>query len=193
MSAEEMQTAMAGYFKQFRDLRVTVKDVFVWTDGAKAAIEWDWDIIGEEMERGPSRTMQSSWTWSAAGLPLGVSILISAIRFDGQALVPTGDVSERVHLQGRQPRSPSWSSTDRARAERNQERFSPNKGRKNKGQEKIDSLALIAMAISSGQRTTQIVQSVKFRRHGQHGSSITSGKRVVGHGDDLTHHQRVVD
>jgi limonene-1,2-epoxide hydrolase len=41
--AEEMQTTMAGYFKQFRDLRVTVKNVFVSTDGAKAAIEWDWD------------------------------------------------------------------------------------------------------------------------------------------------------
>ena len=42
--AEEMQTAMAGYFKQFRDLRVTVKNVFISTDGAKAAIEWDWDV-----------------------------------------------------------------------------------------------------------------------------------------------------
>jgi ketosteroid isomerase-like protein len=42
--AEEMPTAMAGYFKQFRDLRVTVKNVFISTDGAKAAIEWDWDM-----------------------------------------------------------------------------------------------------------------------------------------------------
>jgi len=42
--AKEMQTAMAGYFKQFRDLRVTVKNVFISTDGAKAAIEWDWDV-----------------------------------------------------------------------------------------------------------------------------------------------------
>jgi limonene-1,2-epoxide hydrolase len=42
--AAEMQTAMAGYFKQFRDLRVTVKNVFISTDGAKAAIEWDWDV-----------------------------------------------------------------------------------------------------------------------------------------------------
>ena len=42
--AEEMQTAMAGYFKQFRDLRVTVKNVFISNDGAKAAIEWDWDV-----------------------------------------------------------------------------------------------------------------------------------------------------
>jgi ketosteroid isomerase-like protein len=42
--AEEMQTAMAGYFKQFRDLRVTVKNVFISTDGGKAAIEWDWDV-----------------------------------------------------------------------------------------------------------------------------------------------------
>jgi ketosteroid isomerase-like protein len=42
--AAEMQSAMAGYFKQFRDLRVTVKNVFISTDGAKAAIEWDWDV-----------------------------------------------------------------------------------------------------------------------------------------------------
>ena len=42
--AEEMQAAMAGYFKQFRDLRVTVKNVFSSTDGAKVAIEWDWDV-----------------------------------------------------------------------------------------------------------------------------------------------------
>ncbi len=41
---EKMQTAMAGYFKQFRDLRVTVKNVFISSDGAKAAIEWDWDV-----------------------------------------------------------------------------------------------------------------------------------------------------
>src|SRR5581483_11779024 len=39
-----MQTAMTGYFKQFRDLRVMVKNVFVSSDGAKAAIEWDWDV-----------------------------------------------------------------------------------------------------------------------------------------------------
>ena len=44
VSAEEMQTAMAGYFKQFRDLRVTVENVFISSDGAKAAIEWDWDV-----------------------------------------------------------------------------------------------------------------------------------------------------
>ncbi len=69
--AEEMQTAMAGYFKQFRDLRVTVKNVFISTDGAKAAIEWDWDV---------TRRRDGAWTWSAAGLPLGASILISAIR-----------------------------------------------------------------------------------------------------------------
>jgi len=42
--AEEMQTAMAGYFEQFRDLRITVKNVFISTDGTKAAIEWDWDV-----------------------------------------------------------------------------------------------------------------------------------------------------
>ncbi len=44
MPAAEIQTAMAGYFKYFSDLRVTVKNVFVSTDGTKAAIEWDWDV-----------------------------------------------------------------------------------------------------------------------------------------------------
>ena len=43
--------------------------------GARTLID-----LGEEMEFGPSRAMQSSWTWSAAGLPLGANILISAIR-----------------------------------------------------------------------------------------------------------------
>ena len=42
--AEEMQAAMTGYFKHFSDLRVTVKNVFISTDGAKAAIEWAWDV-----------------------------------------------------------------------------------------------------------------------------------------------------
>ena len=41
---KEMQTAMAAYFAQFRDLRITVKNVFISNDGAKAAIEWDWDV-----------------------------------------------------------------------------------------------------------------------------------------------------
>lgn len=41
---EKMQTAMTGYFKQFRDLRVTVKSVFISDDGGKAAIEWDWGV-----------------------------------------------------------------------------------------------------------------------------------------------------
>lgn len=44
LSADEIQAAMAGYFKQFRDLRITVKNVFISNDGAKAAIEWDWDV-----------------------------------------------------------------------------------------------------------------------------------------------------
>ena len=45
MFAEEIQAGMGDYFKQFRDLRVTVKNVFISQDGAKAAIEWDWDVI----------------------------------------------------------------------------------------------------------------------------------------------------
>ena len=42
--AAEIQTVMASYFKQFRDLRITVKNVFISSDGAKAAIEWDWEV-----------------------------------------------------------------------------------------------------------------------------------------------------
>jgi ketosteroid isomerase-like protein len=36
--------AISGYFKQFRDLHVTVKNVFASADGTKLAIEWDWDV-----------------------------------------------------------------------------------------------------------------------------------------------------
>ncbi len=42
--AEQIHAAMAGYFNQFRDLRITVKNVFISNDGAKAAIEWDWEV-----------------------------------------------------------------------------------------------------------------------------------------------------
>src|ERR1700737_104654 len=42
--AKEMQAAMAGYFKHFSDLRVTVKNVFISTGGATAGVEWEWDV-----------------------------------------------------------------------------------------------------------------------------------------------------
>jgi ketosteroid isomerase-like protein len=42
--AGEMPNSMKDYFKQFRDLRITVKNVFVSSDGKKLAIEWDWAV-----------------------------------------------------------------------------------------------------------------------------------------------------
>jgi ketosteroid isomerase-like protein len=42
--AGELQKAMSDYFKDFSDLHVTIKNVFVSPDGNKVAIEWDWAI-----------------------------------------------------------------------------------------------------------------------------------------------------
>jgi uncharacterized protein (TIGR02246 family) len=44
VAAKDMRTAMAGYFEHFTDLRVTVRDVFISSDGNKAAIQWDWTV-----------------------------------------------------------------------------------------------------------------------------------------------------
>ena len=44
VAAKDMQTAIAGYFEHFTDLRVAVKDVFISADGNKAAIQWDWTV-----------------------------------------------------------------------------------------------------------------------------------------------------
>jgi ketosteroid isomerase-like protein len=43
--AGQMASAMKDYFKDFRDLHVTIKNVFASPDGKKVAIEWDWAII----------------------------------------------------------------------------------------------------------------------------------------------------
>jgi ketosteroid isomerase-like protein len=42
--AAQMPTSMRDYFKDFRDLKVTIKNVFASPDGNKVAIEWDWAI-----------------------------------------------------------------------------------------------------------------------------------------------------
>ena len=42
--AGQMASAMKDYFKDFTDLKVTIKNVFTSADGKKLAIEWDWAI-----------------------------------------------------------------------------------------------------------------------------------------------------
>jgi ketosteroid isomerase-like protein len=42
--APQMPAAMKDYFKDFSDLRVTIKNVFASPDGKKVAIEWDWAV-----------------------------------------------------------------------------------------------------------------------------------------------------
>jgi ketosteroid isomerase-like protein len=42
--APQMPASMKDYFKDFSDLHVTIKNLFVSPDGKKVAIEWDWAI-----------------------------------------------------------------------------------------------------------------------------------------------------
>ncbi len=42
--AGQLASSMSDYFKDFTDLKVTVKNVFTSPDGKKLAIEWDWAI-----------------------------------------------------------------------------------------------------------------------------------------------------
>jgi ketosteroid isomerase-like protein len=42
--AAQMPASMKDYFKDFSDLKVTIKNVFASPDGSKVAIEWDWAI-----------------------------------------------------------------------------------------------------------------------------------------------------
>ena len=44
VAAKDMQARITDYFKQFSDVEVVVKDVFLSEDGRKAAIEWDWIV-----------------------------------------------------------------------------------------------------------------------------------------------------
>ena len=39
-----LEAEMAGFFRHFTDLRVTVKNVFAAADGRKLAVEWDWTV-----------------------------------------------------------------------------------------------------------------------------------------------------
>lgn len=43
--AGELGKSMDDYFKGFRDLHVTIKNVFASPDGKKIAVEWDWAIV----------------------------------------------------------------------------------------------------------------------------------------------------
>ena len=42
--APQMPASMKDYFKDFTDLHVTIKNVFLSPDGKKLASEWDWAI-----------------------------------------------------------------------------------------------------------------------------------------------------
>ena len=42
--AARLPASIKDYFKDFSDLHVTIKNVFVSPDGKKLAIEWDWAI-----------------------------------------------------------------------------------------------------------------------------------------------------
>jgi ketosteroid isomerase-like protein len=44
VKVSEMASVIDDYAKHFRDLKVTVKNTFVSSDGKQAAIEWDWDV-----------------------------------------------------------------------------------------------------------------------------------------------------
>ena len=53
--APQMASSMRDYFKDFTDLKVTIKNVFTSADGTKLAIEWDWAITRKrDSKRGVS-------------------------------------------------------------------------------------------------------------------------------------------
>ena len=41
---KHMQSAILDYFKNFTDLKVTVKEMFLSEDGTRLAIQWDWTV-----------------------------------------------------------------------------------------------------------------------------------------------------
>jgi hypothetical protein len=47
--------------------------------------------------------------------------------------------------------------------------------------------------LTLGQRATQVVVTIKYRLQRQYCIPVITGKRVVGHGDDLTGRQRIAD
>jgi len=41
---KDMQSAMADYFKNFTNLKITVNEMFFSQDGNRLAIQWDWTV-----------------------------------------------------------------------------------------------------------------------------------------------------
>jgi len=41
---KDMQRAILDYFKHYRDLKVTVNEIFLSRDGTRLAIQWDWTV-----------------------------------------------------------------------------------------------------------------------------------------------------
>ena len=41
---KDMQRAIHDYFKNFTDLKVTLKEMFLSEDGTRLAIQWDWTV-----------------------------------------------------------------------------------------------------------------------------------------------------
>jgi ketosteroid isomerase-like protein len=44
LTINQLPAAINDYFKHFRDVHVTVKNVFSSADESKVALEWDWDV-----------------------------------------------------------------------------------------------------------------------------------------------------
>jgi ketosteroid isomerase-like protein len=45
---EDMQQAILDYFKNFTDLKVRVKEMFLSEDGTRLAIQWDWTVTRKQ-------------------------------------------------------------------------------------------------------------------------------------------------
>ena len=44
VAVKDMQSAIVNYFRNFSDLKVTVKEMFLSQDGTRLAIQWDWTV-----------------------------------------------------------------------------------------------------------------------------------------------------
>ena len=42
VAKKNMQIAIVDYFKNFSDLKITIKEIFSSADGTRLAIQWDW-------------------------------------------------------------------------------------------------------------------------------------------------------
>jgi ketosteroid isomerase-like protein len=45
---EDMQRAIVDYFKNFTDLKVRVREMFLSEDGTRLAIQWDWSVTRKQ-------------------------------------------------------------------------------------------------------------------------------------------------